>query len=386
MSEAGTDLDPERAAWLRLSLTPGVGPVTARRLLEAFGLPDAIFAASARTLTPLAGEPLARILAAPATDAQLTAIAATAHWLAQSPSHHLVTLADAAYPSGLLAMTDPPPLLYAIGRLELLAQPTLAIVGSRSATQQGAATAESFAAGLARAGLSIVSGLALGIDAAAHRGALKAAAEGARGSTVAVVGTGIDIVYPSSNRALTEQLRRQGLVLSELPLGTPAVAHNFPRRNRLIAGLSRGVLVVEAAVHSGSLITARLAAEQGREVFAIPGSIHSPVAKGCHRLIKDGAKLVESVQDILEELRVDTAPARTPDRQPAGEGRDAPVGNELPELQHRVLDALGHDPVGLDQLCERAGCAAGDLSAALLELELAQHVERLPGNRYQRLR
>ena len=386
MSEAGTDLDPERAAWLRLSLTPGVGPVTARRLLEAFGLPDAIFAASARTLTPLAGEPLARILAAPATDAQLTAIAATAHWLAQSPSHHLVTLADAAYPSGLLAMTDPPPLLYAIGRLELLAQPTLAIVGSRSATQQGAATAESFAAGLARAGLSIVSGLALGIDAAAHRGALKAAAEGARGSTVAVVGTGIDIVYPSSNRALTEQLRRQGLVLSELPLGTPAVAHNFPRRNRLIAGLSRGVLVVEAAVHSGSLITARLAAEQGREVFAIPGSIHSPVAKGCHRLIKDGAKLVESVQDILEELRVDTAPARTPDRQPAGEGRDAPVGNELPELQRRVLDALGHDPVGLDQLCERAGCAAGDLSAALLELELAQHVERLPGNRYQRLR
>lgn len=386
MSEAGTDLDPERAAWLRLSLTPGVGPVTARRLLEAFGLPDAIFAASARTLTPLAGEPLARILAAPATDAQLTAIAATACWLAQSPAHHLVTLADAAYPGGLLAMTDPPPLLYAIGRLELLAQPALAIVGSRSATQQGAATAESFAAGLARAGLSIVSGLALGIDAAAHRGALKAAADGARASTIAVVGTGIDIVYPSSNRSLTEQLRRQGLVLSELPLGTPAVAHNFPRRNRLIAGLSRGVLVVEAAVHSGSLITARLAAEQGREVFAIPGSIHSPVAKGCHRLIKDGAKLVESVQDILEELRVDTAPARTPDHQPAGEGRAAPAGNDLPELQRRVLDALGHDPVGLDQLCERAGCAAGDLSAALLELELAQHVERLPGNRYQRLR
>jgi DNA processing protein len=386
MNNAAADLDPERAAWLRLSLTPGVGPATARRLLEVFGLPDAIFAASAKTLTPVAGETLARELAGPTTEAQRAAIAATQTWLAQSPSHHLVTLADSAYPAGLLTMADPPPLLYAIGRLDVLAQPALAIVGSRSATQQGAATAESFAAGLARAGLSIISGLALGIDAAAHRGALKAAADGARASTVGVVGTGIDVVYPAANRPLTEQVRRQALVLSELPLGTPALAHNFPRRNRLIAGLARGVLVVEAALRSGSLITARLAAEQGREVFAIPGSIHSPVAKGCHRLIKDGAKLVESVQDILEELRLDTAPARTPEREPASEAGAVPSGVGLPDLQQRVLDALGHDPTGLDQLCERAGCAAGDLTAALLELELAQHVERLPGNRYQRLR
>lgn len=386
MSDTASDLDPERAAWLRLSLTSGVGPATARRLLEAFGLPDSIFTASVRSLTPLAGERLARELAAPATDAQRATIAATQAWLAQSPAHHLLTLADTTYPAGLLSIPDPPPLLYAVGRLDLLAHPVLAIVGSRSATQQGAATAESFAAGLARAGLGIVSGLALGIDAAAHRGALKAAADGARASTIAVVGTGIDVVYPAANRALTEQVRRHGLVLSELPLGTPALAHNFPRRNRLIAGLARGVLVVEAALRSGSLITARLAAEQGREVFAIPGSIHSPVAKGCHRLIKDGAKLVESVQDILEELRVEATAARTPNPEHAGVGRDRPAGTALPELQQRVLAALGHDPTGLDLLCERTGCAAGDLTAVLLELELAQYVERLPGNTYQRLR
>lgn len=384
MNDAAPDIDLERAAWLRLSLTPGVGPATARRLLEAFGLPNDIFSASARTLTPLVGETLARSLAAPATEAQSAAIAATQAWLARSASHHLVTLADAAYPTGLLTITDPPPLLYASGRLDLLASPAVAIVGSRSATQQGAATAESFAAGLARAGLAVVSGLALGIDAAAHRGALKAATDGARTSTIGVVGTGIDIVYPTANRPLTEQLRHHGLVLSELPLGTPAVAHHFPRRNRLIAGLARGVLVVEAALRSGSLITARLAAEQGREVFAIPGSIHSPVAKGCHRLIKDGAKLVESVQDILEELRI--GPERTPHRQPVSEARADPAGNALPDLQRRVLEALGHDPTSFDRLCERAQCAAGDLTAALLELELAQHVERLPGDRYQRLR
>lgn len=374
-------LDAERAAWLRLGLTPGLGPATARRLLGVFGLPDAIFAASAGTLTPHAGEALARVLAGPPTDEQRRAIAATAAWLAASPAHRLLTLADADYPRGLLSMPDPPPLLYAIGRTEVLAQPALAIVGSRSATQQGAATAEAFAAGLARAGLAIVSGLALGIDAAAHRGALKAAADGARGSTVAVVGTGVDLVYPSSNRALTEQVRREGLVLSELPLGTPALAHNFPRRNRLIAGLARGVLVVEAALRSGSLITAKLAAEQGREVFAIPGSIHSPVAKGCHRLIKEGAKLVESVQDVLEELRME-AP-RTMQVVPEAA---AAVDADLPPDQAAVLAALGHDPVDLDLLAERTRQPAGALTGLLLELELAQHVERLPGNRYQRLR
>jgi DNA processing protein len=381
-------LDPERSAWLRLTLTPGLGPATARRLLAVFGLPDAIFAASAATLTPHAGDILARELAGPASPAQREAMQATARWLASSLSNHLLTLADPLYPAGLLAMSDPPPVLYAIGQLDLLARPGLAIVGSRSATRQGEATAEAFAAGLARAGLAIVSGLALGIDAAAHRGALDAA-----GGTIAVVGTGADVVYPATNRALTTRIRAQGLVLSELPLGTPAIAFNFPRRNRLIAGLARGVLVVEAALRSGSLITARLAAEQGREVFAIPGSIHSPVAKGCHRLIREGAKLVESVQDILEELRI--APAVTA-AIPAGTTGSAATATDPPSeaspaeprapAQQALLDALGHDPASLDALAERTGRPAGELSALLLELELTQDVERLPGDRYQRLR
>jgi DNA processing protein len=375
--------ETERRAWLRLALTPGIGPATARALLATFGLPDAVFAARSTQLAAVVGDALARTLAGPAAPEQAQAVDAALAWVQRDDAHHLLTLADIAYPRGLLAMADPPPLLYAIGRIDLLAQPALAIVGSRSATQQGTATAESFAAGLARAGLTIVSGLALGIDAAAHRGALKAATDGARGSTIAVVGTGIDLVYPASNRPLTEQIRREALVLSELALGTPAIANNFPRRNRLIAGLARGVLVVEAALRSGSLITARLAAEQGREVFAIPGSIHSPVAKGCHRLIKDGAKLVESVQDILEELRLDAgATAADADDDAASTATHA----ELPAAQAGVLAALGHDPVDLDQLAQRTQRPAGELTALLLELELAQHVERLPGNRYQRLR
>ncbi len=369
--------DGERRGWLRLALTPGIGPATARALLAAFGLPDAVFAARPAQLAPVVGEALARALAAPAPPAQAQAIETAVDWLEREPGRHLLTLADDHYPRALLAMADPPPLLYAHGRLELLAQPALAIVGSRNATQQGAATAESFAAGLARAGVTIASGLALGIDAAAHRGALRAAAEGARGATIAVVGTGIDLDYPRAHRALADQIRTEGLMLSELPLGTPAIAHNFPRRNRLIAGLARGVLVVEAALRSGSLITARLAAEQGREVFAIPGSIHSPLAKGCHRLIRDGAKLVESVHDVLEELRLETAaeplaPAAAPEA--------------LPPAQDQVLAALGHDPVDLDRLAQRTQRPAGELTALLFELELAQHVERLPGNRYQRLR
>ena len=382
-------LDPERSAWLRLTLTPGLGPATARRLLAVFGLPDAIFAASATTLAPHAGEALARELAGRPNAAQREAMQATARWLAQSPSHHLLTLADRLYPPGLLAMSDPPPLLYAAGRLELLTRPALAIVGSRSATRQGEATAEAFAAGLARAGLSIVSGLALGIDAAAHRGALEAG-----GGTIAVVGTGADVIYPAAHRALTARIRERGLVLAEVPLGTPAIAFNFPRRNRLIAGLSRGVLVVEAALRSGSLITARLAAEQGREVFAIPGSIHSPVAKGCHRLIREGAKLVDSVQDVLEDLRIDNRTGSAGGSAP-GSGRDAARSSEGSDMadaaprdpaRQALLDALGHDPVSLDALAERTGQPAGELSALLLELELAQDIERLPGDRYQRLR
>jgi len=360
----------ERAAWLRLIATPGLGPRAARHLLAAFGLPDSVFGASAGTLAKAVPEPLARVLAArPSAEVQST-IDATEHWLASAPSHALITLADADYPRLLLETPDPPAVLFAVGRRELLNRPSLAIVGSRNATQRGVANAEAFAGVLARGGLTIVSGLALGIDAAAHRGALDADSDA---GTIAVVGTGVDIVYPASNRALTQRVREEGLVLSEFPLRTPAIAHNFPRRNRIIAGLARGVLVVEAALRSGSLITARLAADAGRDVFAIPGSIHSPLAKGCHRLIRDGAKLVESAHDIAGDLGLE----RT---------TQAPPEVIAPGPNAELLALIGHDPVDLDTLATRSGRDAGSLSAALLELELAQDVERLPGNRYQRLR
>jgi DNA processing protein len=361
----------ERAAWLRLMATPGLGPRTARHLLAAFGLPDAIFAAGASALLRVVPEPLARQLAAPpGADIQST-IDATEHWLQMSPNHALISLADGGYPQLLLDTADPPPVLFAIGRAELLNRPALAVVGSRNATQQGVANAEAFAGALARSGVTIISGLALGIDAAAHRGALDADADA---STIAVVGTGVDAIYPASNRALTQRIRTEGLVISEFPLRTPAIAHNFPRRNRIIAGLARGVLVVEAALRSGSLITARLAAEAGREVFAVPGSIHSPLAKGCHRLIREGAKLVESAHDIAEDLGLESDSAPVVDAALA------------PGPHAELLGLLGHDPIDLDALAQRTGRDAADLSAALLELELTQDVERLPGNRYQRLR
>jgi DNA processing protein len=249
----------------------------------------------------------------------------------------------------------------------LLDRPSLAVVGSRNATPQGLANAEAFAAALSRAGLTIVSGLALGVDTAAHRGGLEGS-----GSTIAVIGTGADRVYPARNRDLARRIAEAGLVLSEFPLGTPALAGNFPRRNRVISGLARGVLVVEAAQRSGSLITARLAAEQGRDVFALPGSIHSPLSKGCHQLIKQGAKLVDDVQDILDELGLSTAPV--------------PSEAGAPARDDSLLQLMGFDPCDTDTLAARSGRPVEQLSAALLELELDGRVASLPGGRYQRLR
>lgn len=378
-------MDPhERTAWLRLSLTPDIGPSTVRELLAAIGLPTAVFDSGYAALARVAGDGVAQRLSAPMAAPVAAAVEAAERWLAQSPAHRLLTLADATYPQALLDTPDPPVVLYAIGRVELLSRPAFAIVGARNSTQQGSANAEAFADSLARAGLTIVSGLAHGIDAAAHRGALRALDDGAPASTIAVVGTGIDVVYPAGNQPLTQAIRTRGLVLSELPLGTPAYAYNFPRRNRLIAGLVRGVLVVEAALRSGSLITARLAAEGGREVFALPGSIHAPMSRGCHRLIKDGAKLAESTRDILDELKfVPLAlAAASSDIGSAGVAGDG----ALSPAQQALLDALGHDPCTIDTLVARTGRTAGELSAELLKLELAQHVERLPGSGYQRLR
>jgi len=264
----------------------------------------------------------------------------------------------------------------AAGRIELLARPLVAVVGSRNASVQGKLDAESFAAALSGAGLCVVSGLALGIDTAAHEGALRGL-----GATIAVVGTGLDRVYPARNRMLAHRIAEHGCLLSEYALGTPPLAANFPRRNRVISGLAAGVLVIEAAAQSGSLITAQMAAEQGREVFALPGSIHSALAKGCHRLIRDGAQLVETVDEVLLAMRVSPLAAIG---QACRQKRDAGP-DETAEEDAELLLALGHEPVALDDLLARLGADAGELGGRLLGLELAGLVVQLPGGRVQRI-
>lgn len=363
--------DDELAAWLRLMQTPGVGAETARRLLGSFGLPHHIFAADLPALRQTVSERIAHALLAPPTDELLALIERTQQWASQA-GNRVLTLADADYPPTLLEIPDPPILLYAKGRSALLSQPSLAVVGSRNATAQGIANAERFSANLSQSGLTIVSGMALGVDTAAHEGGLKGA-----GSTIAVIGTGADLVYPARNRELAHRIAETGCLLSEYALGVPAIAGNFPRRNRIISGLARGVLVVEAALQSGSLITARMAAEQGRDMFAIPGSIHSPLAKGCHQLLKQGAKLVESAQDILEELRYASAASMTmtpPD--PKGEINNA---------DDAILQAMGFDAVDVDTLAARCALDIGSLSTQLLSLELAGRAEMLPGGMYRRI-
>lgn len=360
----------ELGAWLRLTETPGLGREAARRLLAAFGSPEAVIDAKSAARREVVGPKAAAALDDAPPDTLSALIDATWAWLVGDPARrHVIPLGDARYPTPLLEAPDPPLLLNAIGRTDLLAADALAIVGSRHPTPQGAANARAFAQHLSGAGWTIVSGLALGIDAAAHAGALEAAA-----STIAVIGTGLDQIYPRRNRTLGERIIDNGLIISEYSLGMPPLAENFPRRNRIIAGLARGTLVVEAALKSGSLITARLANEAGREVFAIPGSIHSPQARGCHALIKQGAKLVEAAQDILDELRPGSAAGAAA----AASTAPHPVGD-------RLLDALGHDPVTLDALVERTGWSAAELSVRLLDLELAGQVARLPGQLFQRL-
>ena len=286
-------MDAELASWLAFNQIPGLGNEGQRRLLQAFGVPAQIFATPANSLKQVVQPVVAEAIAQGWNDSALQPVT---HWL-QEAHNSIVTLADPDYPQALLNIPDPPLLLYVKGQRALLNHPALAIVGSRNATAQGLRNAEAFAQAISSAGLCIVSGMAHGIDAAAHRGGLRGSA-----SSIGVVGTGLDKVYPAANRDLAHQLAQQGVLISEFALGTPPLAANFPRRNRIISGLSLGCLVVEASLQSGSLITARMALEQGREVFAIPGSIHSPQAKGCHHLIQQGAKLVESAQDILEEL------------------------------------------------------------------------------------
>ena len=360
----------ELAAWIRLVMMPGVGIRTAHRLLGTYGLPQNIFRASYRELQHVVSPQLADIVCAPVSGPVSEQIEKTEKWLGD-PGNAVLTLSDSAYPGMLLEIPDPPLVLYAKGNVKLLSEPSVAIIGSRNATTQGCIDAEEFGRSLSDAGLTVVSGLALGIDAAAHRGGLKG-----KGSTVAVIGTGADIVYPARNRKLAHQIAEEGCIISEFPLGTRPLASNFPRRNRVISGLSNGVLVVEAAVQSGSLIAARMAVEQGRDVFAIPGSIHSPLSRGCHALIRQGAKLVETSRDILEELKHYHSTARKKE----SEGEQENV-----LLHDDILSHMGFDPVDHDTLRKRCRMDAASLSVGLLRLEQAGEIECLPGGWYRRL-
>jgi DNA processing protein len=399
-------------AWFRLLETPGVGRAAARRLLAACGSPEAVLRTLPATLRLIAGAEVADAIgrADPDLEARL---AAARRWLDGGERRTVVTLGSPAYPARLLQTADPPLLLYAVGDLQRLAAPSLAIVGTRHPTAQGADNARAFAAALSRDGWVIVSGLALGIDAAAHEGALDGPA-----GTIAVLATGLAPIYPRSHTPLARRVAAHGVLVSEMAPGTPPLRERFPLRNRIIAGLADGTLVVEAARRSGSLITARQATEAGREVFAIPGSIHSPLARGCHALIKQGAKLVESAADILDELqrgRPLFAPAsaggargRAGRGHPRADGpaadvdgaaatgtsgtpgtRDVPGGaspstDDGASDDDVVLAALGHDPVTLDALLARTGWATATLNARLLELEFEGRVARLPGGLFQR--
>ena len=383
----------ELGAWLRLTLSAGVGNTAARRLLSRFGLPQAIFSQPEAVLAHTVNTVQARALSeVPPTWAEL--VEKTWGWLHSADpdggvGRSVITLGDARYPRSLLDTEDPPLVLYMMGAPNWLvhdpvpAGRCLAIVGSRNPTAQGAENARQFARALGGAGLTIISGLALGVDAAAHEGALEAfAGESAPVAppTIAVVGTGLDRVYPRRNLDLARRIAARGLLISEYPLGTPPLAANFPKRNRIISGLSQGTLVVEAALASGSLITARTAVEQGRDVFAIPGSIHSPQSRGCHALIRQGAKLVETAQDVLEELQLSlTAPPQHPDA--SGADLDGPCGSPDGPL----LAALGFDPMGIDALVARTGMDAATLQVQLLTLELDGRVARLAGGLFQRL-
>jgi DNA processing protein len=352
-------LDASIASWISLSQTPGLGNEGLRRLLQAFGSPEAVLGASVSSLSQHVKPAVAKAIS-DGIDESIYVPVAT--WL-DDPLNRILTIADSEYPRHLLNIPDPPLILYVKGRLDLLNAQSLAVVGSRNASSQGLRNAEAFANSISDAGLCIVSGMAHGIDAAAHQGGLQGS-----GSSIAVVGTGMDKIYPAANRELAHRLAQEGTIISEFPLGTPPLAANFPRRNRIISGLSLGCLVVEASVQSGSLITARMALEQGREVFAIPGSIHSPQSKGCHALIKQGAKLVENAQDILEELGY---------RQIACTSVAAP--------EHPLFMHLGFDPLDTESLAQRSGLTMGELSAILLQLELDGHIASLPGGLYQRI-
>lgn len=358
----------ELAYWLALHRTPQVGAVTFLKLLEHYQEVAAIFSASH---SELSGEAkLRKQSIEQIKQPDWAAVEQDLRWL-ESENNHLITFHDQRYPALLKELSDPPPLLFACGKPQLLQGSQLAIVGSRNPSATGKENAQQFASYLSQGGVTITSGLAMGVDAAAHQGALNAS-----GQTIAVLGTGIDRIYPSSHHEMAHAISEKGLLLSELPLGSKPLAANFPRRNRIISGLSLGTLVIEAALKSGSLITARLAAEQGREVFAIPGSIHNPLAKGCHFLIKQGAKLVETAQDIIEELGAIAQLTEAHDSRLPTQTDEA----EIDSNHLQVLNAIGFDPTSIDQIIERCGLTADAVSSILLMLELKSRVSSSGGH------
>jgi DNA processing protein len=362
-------------AWATLTRAPSLNAATVlaalERLQSARGIVEASEADGARAGIPAAARDFLRHAAG-------SQFAADRKWL-QNERHHLLPITDTRYPKLLRSLPDCPMALYVAGSVDALGDPQLAVVGSRNPTPQGRDTAFDFAHRLAHRGLAITSGLAQGIDDAAHRGALAT-----QGLTVAVLGNGIDVVYPRSNRDLSEMIERHGALVSEFPLGTAPRRANFPRRNRIIAGLSLGTLVVEAACRSGSRITALAANDCGREVFAIPGSIHNPLSRGCHELIKQGAKLTETPDDILSELNFSAFFAN--DTGTAGGGAERNRVASGMDKEHKILlDALGFDPADLDMLVVRTGFKAQAVSSMMLILELEGHVQAAPGGRYSRV-
>jgi DNA processing protein len=361
-----SEANVETTLWVCLHQISGLGGQGICKLLSQFGSPENIFAASHQDLNKVVSEAVSSLIK---KGPDLVSAEPGLQWL-EKDGNHLITLADEHYPKALLEIPDPPPILYAKGDLSCLAMPAIAMVGSRNASVQGEKNAEEFAYTLSEHGFCIISGMALGIDGAAHRGALK----NKNGKTIAVVGTGLDIVYPAKHRELAHKIVEQGLVISEFAIGTPSRPQNFPRRNRIISGLSLGCLVVEASTQSGSLITAKCAAEQGREVFAIPGSIHSPMSKGCHELIKQGAKLVDCIKDITYEL--------APNLSQLINKSDA---KPEPSETNTLLDLMGFDPINLEALITLTNLTSEDLSATLLVLELENKIASLPGGRYQRI-
>ncbi|SFI65134.1 DNA-processing protein DprA [Nitrosomonas sp. Nm34] len=360
---------PDVESWLNLILIDNLSSESIRKLLIAFGSPREILSADTYQLERIVKKQAAHNLGRRADKSKVDG---ALKWL-EDPSNHIITLADHDYPKLLLNIADPPPLLYLKGQRKLLNSSALAVVGSRNATPQGIINASAFAEAASNAGFCIISGMAQGIDTAAHQGGLRGIS-----ASIAVVGTGLDIVYPARNRELAHQLAKEGAIISEFPLGMPALGKNFPRRNRIISGMSLGCLVVEATLHSGSLITAKQALEQGREVMAIPGSIHSPLSKGCHALIKQGAKLIENIQDILDELNCQTALSH--------ENTNIALDFSGSQEDSLLLPHLGYDVIDIDTLCMRSGLTVEAVSAMLLTLELNGMVASLPGGRYQRVR